>query len=460
MQKTNNIAFFLCLTSIFIYLDRNRIFPQKEVENRPNYKESSVTKKKKRKFSALDHDTPKSPSLIKKSLRKESFDNFSLYQSKDLLTTAIKKVKSEEVSPLNTLKVPMNILECEENFMETEPQKKDCQLATLEEFDSVMMDIPIDIKYLSSCQKNGEYLVNSNYFGTKQPEMTWNMRVILLDWMMEVCNDYMLKRQTYYMAVNYVDRFLSSYYNIPKNKLQLLGVVSLYVASKLEEIYPPKIQDFALVGHDYGPEEIKNFEETLLKTLKFRLNPCTITFWADWMMFQWDMVIEEKEGVPDSLLMNFSHDSLQFKQPNENSYKLFREFYQLLDCAMLDAKSLLYDTKLIVLSFLCLLLWGTVNKIGLKSVQQRFPEIFLEDQRGFHKLMQEFLKRANNCNLESLRTTIEFCSVFLGLDLEYDYPRATNIDRENVLEVNICIFLFLNFLLIGTLCRFCRLSDA
>lgn len=376
------------------------------------------------------------------------------------MTTAIKNVKSEEVSPLNTLKLPLNVLECEENFMETETENKDCQLKTLEEFDSVMMDIPIDIKYLSSCQKNAEYSINSNYFGTKQPDMTWTMRVILLDWMMEVCNDFTFKRQTYHMAVNYVDRFLSSYYNVPKNKLQLLGVVSLYVASKLEEIYPPKLQDFALVGHDYGPEEIKDFEEILLKTLKFRLNPCVITFWADWMMFQWDMMIEEKEGVPESLLMNFSHESLQFKQTNENSYKLFREFYQLIDCAILDAKSILYDFKLIVLSFLCLILWGTVNKIELKSVQKRFSEMFFDDHQGFHKLMQEFLKRANNCNLESLKTTIEFCSVFLGLDLEYDYPRATDINRENVLEVNnFCNFYFYSFL-IGTLCRFSCLSDS
>jgi hypothetical protein len=35
------------------------------------------------------------------------------------------------------------------------------------------------------------------------------MRAILLDWMMEVCEEFMLKRDTYYMATYFVDSYLS-----------------------------------------------------------------------------------------------------------------------------------------------------------------------------------------------------------------------------------------------------------
>lgn len=34
------------------------------------------------------------------------------------------------------------------------------------------------------------------------------MRSILLDWMMEVCEEFMLKRQTFYTAINLLDRYL------------------------------------------------------------------------------------------------------------------------------------------------------------------------------------------------------------------------------------------------------------
>lgn len=35
------------------------------------------------------------------------------------------------------------------------------------------------------------------------------MRSVLFDWMMEVCTEFKLKRETYYLAMNYVDKYLS-----------------------------------------------------------------------------------------------------------------------------------------------------------------------------------------------------------------------------------------------------------
>lgn len=40
------------------------------------------------------------------------------------------------------------------------------------------------------------------------------MRSILYDWMMELSNAFMLKRETYQLAINYVDRFLTFSGNI------------------------------------------------------------------------------------------------------------------------------------------------------------------------------------------------------------------------------------------------------
>lgn len=35
------------------------------------------------------------------------------------------------------------------------------------------------------------------------------MREILIDWMMEVCEEFMLKRDTLFIAVDYIDRYLT-----------------------------------------------------------------------------------------------------------------------------------------------------------------------------------------------------------------------------------------------------------
>ena len=45
------------------------------------------------------------------------------------------------------------------------------------------------------------------------------MRAILLDWIMEVSMEFTLKRETFYITVNLVDRYLSATYNISKTDL-------------------------------------------------------------------------------------------------------------------------------------------------------------------------------------------------------------------------------------------------
>lgn len=65
----------------------------------------------------------------------------------------------------------------------------------------------------------------------KHPEITNGMRVILVDWMVEVVQEYKLRTETLHLAVNYLDRFLSSIAYLKRNKLQLAGTAALLIAS-------------------------------------------------------------------------------------------------------------------------------------------------------------------------------------------------------------------------------------
>ena len=69
------------------------------------------------------------------------------------------------------------------------------------------------------------------------------------------------------MAVNYVDRYLSRQ-STPtrKSELQLIGVSALFFAAKLEEIYPPKLAEFAYVTDSACTEmEMREMELMMLK---------------------------------------------------------------------------------------------------------------------------------------------------------------------------------------------------
>ncbi|XP_038662543.1 G1/S-specific cyclin-E1 isoform X2 [Scyliorhinus canicula] len=102
----------------------------------------------------------------------------------------------------------------------------------------------------------------------KHPLLQPKMRTILLDWLMEVCEVYKLHRETFYLAQDFFDRFMATQQNVVKTRLQLIGISALFIAAKLEEIYPPKLHQFAYVTDGAcTEEEILNMELVVLKLL-------------------------------------------------------------------------------------------------------------------------------------------------------------------------------------------------
>ena len=65
---------------------------------------------------------------------------------------------------------------------------------------------------------------------TKQTDISHNMRWILIDWLVEVCEEYNLHTETLYLAVSYIDRFLSQM-SVKRDKLQLVGTTAMFIAS-------------------------------------------------------------------------------------------------------------------------------------------------------------------------------------------------------------------------------------
>ena len=59
---------------------------------------------------------------------------------------------------------------------------------------------------------------------SKHSSLSPKMRTILLDWLIEVCEVYRLHRETFYLAADFFDRYMSSTNDIPKTKLQLIGM--------------------------------------------------------------------------------------------------------------------------------------------------------------------------------------------------------------------------------------------
>lgn len=69
-----------------------------------------------------------------------------------------------------------------------------------------------------------------DYMEKVQKDVSANMRGILVDWLVEVAEEYKLLPESLYLATSYIDRFLSTN-ALKRQKLQLLGVASMFIAS-------------------------------------------------------------------------------------------------------------------------------------------------------------------------------------------------------------------------------------
>ncbi|GFO09188.1 G2/mitotic-specific cyclin-a-like [Plakobranchus ocellatus] len=119
-----------------------------------------------------------------------------------------------------------------------------------------------------------------NYMN-RQTDVSTSMRNILVDWLVEVGEEYKLHRETFFLAVDYIDRFLSLV-GVHRPKLQLVGTACMFIAAKYEEIYPPDISDFVYITDDtYTRNQVIKMESVILKILEFKLAVPTVTWFCE-----------------------------------------------------------------------------------------------------------------------------------------------------------------------------------
>merc|ERR1719235_3144221 len=105
----------------------------------------------------------------------------------------------------------------------------------------------------------------------KQTDITAKMRMILIDWLIEVHLKYRLRPETLHLTVNLVDRYLSKV-DINRKRLQLVGVVAMFIASKFEEITPPELKDWVYITDNaYTQDDVLRMECSMLSVLSFQI---------------------------------------------------------------------------------------------------------------------------------------------------------------------------------------------
>lgn len=105
-----------------------------------------------------------------------------------------------------------------------------------------------------------------------QDELEWKMRGILVDWLIEVHTRFRLLPETLFLTINIIDRFLSAEV-VALDRLQLVGVTAMFIASKYEEVLSPHVANFSHVADEtFSDKEILDAERHILATLNYDIS--------------------------------------------------------------------------------------------------------------------------------------------------------------------------------------------
>ncbi|KNE54715.1 hypothetical protein AMAG_00674 [Allomyces macrogynus ATCC 38327] len=117
-------------------------------------------------------------------------------------------------------------------------------------------------------QREQMFMPDQRYI-TQHPELRWSMRVILVDWLIEVHQKFKFTPETLFLAVNIMDRFLSRRV-VSLGKFQLVGLAALFLAAKTEEVSCPPVTQFTYMADNaFKDDDMLRAEQYILRVLDF-----------------------------------------------------------------------------------------------------------------------------------------------------------------------------------------------
>ncbi|KAI8456699.1 hypothetical protein BY996DRAFT_4579277 [Phakopsora pachyrhizi] len=114
-----------------------------------------------------------------------------------------------------------------------------------------------------------------------QPELQWFMRPYLIDFLIEIHQQYRLRPETLYLAVNIIDRYVSKRI-VFKKHYQLVGCSALWIAAKYEDSKDrvPTVAELSkMCCGAYEESSFTQMEGHVLSTIDWKLGHPTCEAW-------------------------------------------------------------------------------------------------------------------------------------------------------------------------------------
>ena len=236
------------------------------------------------------------------------------------------------------------------------------------------------IEYLLSLEQKKR--INPNYM-EEQKDINEKMRMILIDWLIEVHLKFKLLPETLFLTINFIDRYLQKN-QTTRDKLQLIAVSSLLIACKYEEIYPPEISSFVYITDNaYKQEDILNYELKILYSLDYDITYPTPLRYLEILIVKLGLIDDDIFFYKMQYLLELSLSKLVFYNYTylelviacclflfENDYNMTQNIITSFD--LYNKPEKLYQIKNCIYEIKKLLEYINTNKSVFKGLRQKF----------------------------------------------------------------------------------------
>ena len=204
-------------------------------------------------------------------------------------SSARQRLMGQITAPATLAALPDLSLECEEQLEDSSRQDTSPYLPPCELGEKVGEE-----QSWALCLQGLEQALERPAYETLLSRVSCLTRAILLDWVCEVCADYGLKRETYYLACSFIGRYLIKC-SVTKADLQLLAITSLSLAAKAEEELSPRISQLVQsCSNAFSAVQIKSMEQRILCALSWRLYLVTPACGLHCLMARWDCFLAKQ----------------------------------------------------------------------------------------------------------------------------------------------------------------------
>ena len=293
-----------------------------------------------------------------------------------------------------------------------------------------------DLTFYTNLIENNSKIKKINYKNIlkNHKKIKWEDRLHTMVWMMQICEEFAFKRDTFHYACNYFDNYLTFGKEKIKNKkiLDLIGITCISISGKIEEVQIPKLKEYAnSIDEIFEIKDIIEMEQKVCLSLGWKLINVNINTWLNWYTCQWDLYIDSVDDIKLQLLKYISEeDIIYYKKSNDNSYYNYRKICQLIDIIVLDYLSYNYDSRILM----------AVSLFVIICINYKFDYNFKKNNfrqktpfsKYIFKVYNQFINQSfdYNFNDKNIQNALNYCYKFKNFTFTFELPLLYQIHPE------------------------------